>query len=296
MPQSSEQALAANEKNSPRPSPSATVIKVSSRWGLPDGKELWRFRELLWMLIVRDIKVRYKQTVLGLLWTLIQPLALMTVFTLFLGRYIQPAESQVPYHLFVLTGLVLWQFFARALTEASTSLVVNERVVTKVYFPRILVPTAVILAGLPDFLIACLILSLFLIGSGIWTGIVLFWAPFFVILTFAAALGVGLWLSALDVNYRDVRYTLSFLTQMWMFASPIVYPAEVVAQKWGLAGTLVYGLNPMAGAIEGFRWTICDTGDFPLALVLMSMVVTSLLFLTGLYYFQRMQRTLADHL
>ncbi|MEZ6046825.1 MAG: ABC transporter permease [Planctomycetaceae bacterium] len=282
----------------PTETPNRQPIEIgpSSRWSLVDWQELWRFRELLGMLVVRDLKVRYKQTVLGLLWTIIQPVALMTVFTLFLGRYIQPADSQIPYAVFVLTGLVLWQFFARALTEASTSLVVNERVVTKVYFPRVLAPTAVILAGLPDFLIACLILLLFLIGFGVWPGLAILSAPLFVLQTFVAALGVGLWLSALDVNYRDVRYTLSFLTQLWMFASPIVYPAQVVAEKWGVAGTLLYGLNPMSGAIEGFRWAVCGTGSFPITLVIISAIVSALLFITGLYYFQQMQRTLADHL
>ncbi|QDU79197.1 Teichoic acid translocation permease protein TagG [Polystyrenella longa] len=299
MSDSPEQTLApgTNETGNRDEAPRHRIeIKPSSRWGLPDGGELWRYRELLWMLILRDLKVRYKQTVLGLLWTIIQPLALMTIFTLFLGRYIQPADSSVPYYLFVLTGLVMWQFFARSLTDASTSLVVNERVVTKVYFPRILVPTSVILAGLPDFLIASLILGCFLIGSGLWPGLLILFAPLFVILTFVAAMGVGLWLSALDVNYRDVRYTLSFLTQLWMFASPIVYPAEAVQEKWGLPGTVLYGMNPIAGAIEGFRWTIFTDGPFPMALVVMSSLVTCLLFISGMYYFQQMQRTLADHL
>ncbi|MAT16545.1 MAG: phosphate ABC transporter permease [Planctomyces sp.] len=295
MSQSSEPTLSADESGRQASAP-RTVIRPSNRWGLPDGGELWRYRELLWMLILRDLKVRYQQTVLGLAWTVIQPVALMTIFTLFLGRYIQPAENAVPYHIFVLTGLVLWQFFARALTDASTSLVVNERVVTKVYFPRVLVPTSVILAGVPDFLIASLILLLFLFGTGLVPGIVILAAPLFVLLTFIAALGVGLWLSALDVNYRDVRYTLSFLTQLWMFASPIVYPAEVVHEKWGLAGTLVYGLNPMAGAIEGFRWSITGAGEFPSTLVTVSVLVSGLFIITGLYYFQQMQRTLADHI
>lgn len=256
-----------------------------------DLRELWDYRELLSILVWRDIKVRYKQTALGAAWAVLQPLGAMLVFTFFLGKLAHVPSDGIPYPVFAYSGLLIWQFFSRALTEASMSLVVNERVITKVYFPRLLVPSSVVLAGLMDFAIAFVLLLglMTFYGLGISWNIVL--APLFLLLAMAAALGVSFWLSALDVKYRDVRYTLPFLTQIWLFTTPVVYPSSLVPEwlrPW-------YGLNPMVGVVEGFRWSLLGIVRAPdLAMIAISTVVVGLVFAGGVIYFRMMERTLAD--
>ncbi len=255
-------------------------------------RELWQYRELLYILIWRDIKVRYKQTVIGAAWAVIQPFFAMVVFSLFFGQLAKIPSEGLPYPIFAYAALLPWQFFAKALTEASTSLVVNERVITKVYFPRLLVPTAVVLAGLLDFAIAFLIL----VGMMFFYGIMPSWAvltiPFFLLLALMTALGVSFWLSALDVEYRDVRYTLPFLTQLWLFATPVVYPSTMVPEAW----RALYGLNPMVGVIEGFRWALLRATPPEPMMLTVSVLATAVVFIGGLIYFRRMERTMADRI
>ncbi len=236
-----------------------TRIEPGKGWISLGLKDLWQYRELLFFLAWRDIKVRYKQTALGAAWAVIQPLFTMLVFTLFFGRLAKVPSDGIPYPLFSYTALLPWQLFAYALTESSNSVVANERLITKVYFPRLVVPLASILAGLVDFVIAFTLV----IGMMIWYGVRPTWAvltlPFFVIFTMATALGVGLWLSALNVQYRDVRYTLTFIVQFWLIASPVAYSSTLVPARW----RPFYGLNPMAGVIEGFRWALLGKAQAP---------------------------------
>jgi lipopolysaccharide transport system permease protein len=269
---------------------SHTRIEPSKGWISLGLKDLWQYRELLFFLTWRDIKVRYKQTALGAAWAVIQPLFTMLVFTLFFGRLARVPSDGIPYPLFSYAALLPWQLFAYALTESSNSVVANERLITKVYFPRLVVPLASILAGLVDFVIAFTLV----IGMMVLYGIRPTWAiltlPFFVVLAMATALGVGLWLSALNVQYRDVRYTLNFIVQFWLFASPVAYSSTLVPTRW----RPFYGLNPMAGVIEGFRWALLGKAQTPGAMLWVSVVVVALVLVGGLYYYRRMEKTFAD--
>jgi len=265
-------------------------IEPSKGWISLGLKDLWHYRELLYFLAWRDIKVRYKQTALGAAWAIIQPLFTMLVFTLFFGRLAKVPSDGIPYPLFSYTALLPWQLFAYALTESSNSVVANERLITKVYFPRLVVPLASILAGFVDFVIAFTLV----VGMMIWYGVKPTWAiltlPFFVFLAMATALGVGTWLSALNVQYRDIRYTLNFIVQFWLFASPVAYSSTLVPARW----RPFYGLNPMAGVIEGFRWALLGKAQAPGAILWVSVVVVTLVLVGGLYYYRRMEKTFAD--
>jgi len=267
-----------------------TRIEPSKGWISLGLKDLWQYRELLFFLTWRDIKVRYKQTALGAAWAVIQPPFTMLVFTLFFGRLAKVPSDGIPYPLFSYTALLPWQLFASALTESSNSVVANERLITKVYFPRLVVPLASILAGLVDFAIAFTLV----IGMMAWYGVRPSWAvltlPFFVIFTMATALGVGLWLSALNVQYRDVRHTLTFIVQFWLIASPVAYSSTLVPARW----RPFYGLNPMAGVIEGFRWALLGKTQAPGAMLWVSVIVVALVLVGGLYYYRRMEKTFAD--
>ena len=266
----------------------STIIRPSG--ARPNLGEVWAYRELLYFLVWRDLKVRYKQTVLGIAWAVLQPLATTLVFAIFLGRLAGVPSDGVPYPVFAYAAMLPWQLFAHALTESSNSLVANERLITKVYFPRLVIPLATILAGLIDFAIA------FVVGIGLmaWYGIVpgplIAAVPLFVVLAVLTALAAGLWLSALNVEYRDVRYTLGFLVQIWLFATPVAYPSSLVPERW----RALYGLNPMAGVVEGFRWALLGHGQPPGALLVVSTVVTFVVLAGGLWYFKRMERTFAD--
>ena len=269
---------------------SPLFIRPASGWAPLNLTELWEYRELLYFLTWRDIKVRYKQTVLGAAWAVIQPLGMMLVFTIFFGRLVGVPSDGLPYPIFAYTALLPWQLFSRALTSSSTSLVANERLITKVYFPRLLIPVSAVLASLVDFAIAFVLLLGMMVFYGIVpTGSVLM-LPLFVLLALMTALGIGFWLSALNAQYRDVRYTLPFLTQFWLFATPVVYPSSLVPEQW----RLLYGLNPMTGVVEGFRWTLLGKGAGLEHMLAVSVIAVLSTFIGGLYYFRRMERTLAD--
>ncbi len=266
-----------------------TIRAADKSWSLHWG-EIWQHRELLYFLTWRDIKVRYKQTVLGVAWAILQPLAIALSLTLFLGRVVHVPSGELPYPVFAYTGMVLWQLFAQSLTESSNSILTNERLISKIYFPRILVPLSAVLASLFDFAISLLVLALFLICFRIAPAPSAALLLLFVLPATLSSLGAGLWLSALNVKYRDVRYTVNFLTQFWFLATPIAYPTGVVPERW----RPLYELNPMVGAVEGFRWALRGQGAFPAQAVAFSMITAAALSMTGLYYFRKTEDTFAD--
>lgn len=268
----------------------ATVV-VEPRKGLSLRlKELWEYRDLLYFLVWRDIKVRYKQTALGAAWAILQPLLATIVFSIFFGRLAKVPSDGIPYPVFAYVGFLPWQLFAYSLTESTNSLVTNQNLIRKVYFPRLLVPLSAVLAGLVDFAIAFMVLLALLLKYGIVPKASIVVLPVFLLLAVASALAVGLWLSALNVQYRDVRYTIPFLTQLWMFATPVVYPSSLIPARW----RSLYGLNPMAGVVEGFRWAMLGKSGNPGLLIWVSAAVVVLMLIGGLIYFRRMESTFAD--
>ena len=266
------------------------IIEPSSGWVSLKLGELWNFRELLYFLVWRDIKVRYKQTALGAGWAIIQPLLTMVVFSLFFGKLASMPSDGVPYPIFSFAALVPWTFFATGLTLSSQSLVGSANLLKKVYFPRLAIPIATVLSGIVDFVLAFAVLICMMLYYDITPSSRIVWLPLFLLLALCASLGVGLWLSALNVQYRDVRYVVPFLTQIWLFATPIAYPASLLPEPW----RTLYGLNPMAGVVRGFRWALLDTPGSPLNIALMSSTTAIILLISGLFYFRRMERTFAD--
>ena len=265
------------------------MVRPGGGWTSLGLRELWEYRELLYFLVWRDIKVRYKQTILGGAWAIIQPFFIMIVFSIFFGRLARVPSDGLPYPVFTFCALLPWQLFAQALSESSNSLVANERLITKVYFPRLVVPLSAVLGGLVDFAIAFVVLLAMIAYYGITPHLAVLALPLLVLLAVMTAFGVGLWLSALNVQYRDVRYTLTFLTQFWMFSTPIAYPSSIVPERW----RSLYGLNPMAGVVEGFRWALLGTQP-PGPMLAVSVVAVILILVGGLYYFRRMEETFAD--
>lgn len=266
------------------------VIRPTSGW-VPLGlRALWEYRELLYFLTWRDIKVRYKQTVLGAAWAIIQPFMVMVVFSIFFGFLAKVPSDGLPYPIFTFCGLLPWQLFAHALTESSHSLIANEKLITKIYFPRLIIPLSAVLAGLVDFVFAFIVFLGMMVYYGVMPSSAVWALPFFVLLSVTTALGAGLWLSALNVEYRDVRYTVPFITQVWLFISPVAYPTSLVPEPW----RLLYGLNPMVGVIEGFRWALLGKGDSLGNMLAVSVGVAVLLLISGLFYFRRMEKTFAD--
>lgn len=253
-------------------------------------RELWEYRELLYFLIWRDIKVRYKQTALGASWAIIQPFCTMLVFSLFFGHLGKIPSDNIPYPIFTFAALVPWTFFANGLGQSSNSLVGNANLITKIYFPRLIVPLAAVFSGIVDFLLAFVVLLGMLFYYGLAPTLHVLWLPLFLLLALVTSLGVGLWLSALNVEYRDVRYVVPFLTQFWLFATPIAYPSSLLPQPW----RTVYGLNPMVGVVEGFRWALLGTGAAPGPIIAVSSVVAVVALVTGAFYFRRMEKTFAD--
>lgn len=265
-------------------------IRPSGRWRFLDVSELWAYRELIYFLTWRDIKVRYKQTAIGIVWTIIQPVAMMLVFTLFFGKLAKIPSDGAPYPLFAYAALLPWQLFSRAITESTNSLITDQRLITRVYFPRIIVPTATTLAAMVDFLVSAVLLLVLMAVYRVAPGPQLLWLPFFGLLMLVTTLGVGFWLSALNVEYRDVMYTVPFLNQFWLFITPVVYPSSLVPEKW----RPLLGLNPMAGVVEGFRWAFLHTGEAPGATVATSTAVAVGLFVSGIVWFRRRERTFVD--
>ena len=267
-----------------------TIIEPKKGWIPIDFREIWNYRELFYFLTKRDIKVRYKQTVLGGLWAIIQPLFTMIVFTLFFGRLAKMPSDGIPYPIFVYAGLLPWTYFANAVSASGNSIVGSANLITKIYFPRIIVPASASLAGLLDFFVAMIVLGGLMIYYQFIPGLAILLFPFLVGLTFLCAVGVGLWLSALNVQYRDIRYVIPFLIQLWMFVSPVIYPVSMVGKKyqWLLA------VNPMGGIIKAYRASIL--GHLPVDWLLLgiSTVIILSIFFGGLFYFRRMERFFAD--
>lgn len=265
-------------------------IRPSRRWVALNLRVLWAYRELLYFLTWRDIKVRYKQTLLGASWAIIQPLSTMLLFTLFFGKLAKIPSDGIPYPIFAYAGLLPWTFFSNAVTNSGNSLVGSSNLITKVYFPRMIIPGAAVGAGLVDFAIAFVVLG----GLMIYYGVALTWSllalPLLIALTALLALGVGLWMSALNVKFRDIRYALPFLIQLWMFASPIIYPASLMPQKW----RWVLWINPLTGIIEGFRASLLGRTPFNWTSITISVAITLGVLVSSAYEFRRMERTFAD--
>jgi len=267
-----------------------TIIRATrGRIGI-DFKELWRYRELLYFLIWRDIKVRYKQSLLGAGWAILQPLLTMIIFTVFFGRWAGIPTDDVPQPVFYFAGILPWQLFQSGVSKAGTSLVASRNLITKIYFPRIAIPVAPIIAGLLDFALAFIILIGLMLFYAIVPTTSLWTLPLFLLLTIITAMGVGIWLAGLNVTYRDVGYVIPFLLQVWFFLSPIVYSANIVPENL----QPYYGLNPMAGVIQGFRWAILGTGQPESSDLIASIGIALLLLISGVIYFKRMERTFAD--
>ena len=268
------------------------VVRRQARpgWVAIDFAELWQYRELLIFYAVRDIKVRYKQTLLGAAWAILQPVLTMVVFSIFFGKLAGVPSDGLPYPVFSFCGLLPWQLFAFALTQSSNSLVQNAHVLTKVYFPRLIIPFASVIAGLVDFAIAFVVLVGIMLYYDVIPGWALITLPLFVVLALAAALSVGLWLSALNVKYRDVCYTIPFLSQFWLFVTPVAYSSSLVPSKW----QAVYAINPMVGVVEGFRWALLGKSAPPGDMLIVSVAATAILLAGGLFYFARMEKTFPD--
>ncbi|MGB7283461.1 MAG: ABC transporter permease [Candidatus Acidiferrum sp.] len=252
--------------------------------------EVWAYRELLYFFVWRDVKVRYKQTAIGVAWVVLQPLLTMSVFTLFFGRLAKLPSDGLPYPVFYFTALVPWNYFATALQACTAVVVLNQQVITKVFFPRLVLPISAVISGLVDFAIGCGVLAVVLAIYRMRPGMAVLWLPALLLLTVLTALGVGLWMAALNALYRDVKYVVPFLMQFWMFASPVAYPSSLVPVKW----RWLYGLNPMAGVIDGFRWTLTGHGTPPGPILLASTAAVVVVLVGGLFFFQRMEGAIAD--
>jgi lipopolysaccharide transport system permease protein len=273
-----------------QPPSNVTEITPASGWAPLKLRELWTHRELLYFLTWREIKVRYKQTALGVAWAVLQPLFTMLIFTIFFGKLAKMPSDGIPYSVFALTALTPWTFFANGLTTSSNSLVSNANLITKVYFPRLAIPIAAVFSGAIDFLLSFALLMMYVLYRGYWPTWKILWLPGFALLAVVTSLGVGLWLSALNVEYRDVRYTVPFLAQVWLFSTPIAYPSSLMHGPW----RTVYGLNPMVGVVEGFRWAILGSGRPPDAMFFVSCLAAAALLASGAFYFRRMEKGFAD--
>ncbi len=276
--------------------PALVRIEPSRGWTALKLKEVWAYRELLYFLVWRDVKVRYKQTVLGAAWAILQPLMTMLVFTIFFGRLAKVGSDGLPYPIFSYAGLLPWTFFAQGLSQSSGSLVGSANLLKKVYFPRLVIPISAVLGGLVDFAISLAVLVGMMAYYRIWPSVTIIFLPLLLLLAVASALGVGIWLAALNVEYRDVRYVVPFFVQIWLFVTPVIYPASKVAGKLAELGlpAWLYGINPMVGVVEGFRWALLGTGSRPGPLILAGAVVTAGLLVSGTMYFRKMEKTFAD--
>lgn len=274
----------------PAPVKPTVRIEPAQGWLALELREVWAYRELLTFLVWRDVAVRYKQTALGAAWAILQPLLTMVIFTIVFGNFANMPSDNLPYPIFAYTALLPWNYFAQAINRSGGSLVGNANLISKVYFPRLIVPIAAAIAPLVDFVVAFVIL----IAMMLWFGVAPNWGvlalPLFLLLALLTALAVGLWLSALNVRYRDVAYTIPFLVQFWMYASPVVYPVSLVPEQW----RLLFSLNPMTGVIEGFRWALLGKASPDFGVMAMSVLVVLGLLFSGLIYFKRMEQTFAD--
>jgi lipopolysaccharide transport system permease protein len=278
--------------STPAARPLVRIAPPSGWWAVP-FREIWDYRELLYFLVWRDIKVRYKQTAIGVAWAVLQPVLTMAIFWLFLGKLAHLPSDGLPYPVFYFAGLVPWTYFATSLNYSTNTVVTHQSLLTKVYFPRLVLPISAVLSGLVDFSIGFVLLLVVTLGYHIVPGISLLWLPLLLLLAICTALGVGLWLSALNALYRDVRYVMSFLVQFWMFASPVMYPSSLVTKHYP-GWAWLYGLNPMAGVVDGFRWALTGQVRPPGVLVLVSATMVAVVLAGGLMFFHRMEGTMAD--
>jgi lipopolysaccharide transport system permease protein len=283
-------SVVANEPNRMVEDLPVLHIKPSHGWVSLQLGEVWDYRELLYFLIWRDIKVRYKQTSLGAAWAIIQPFFTMLVFSLFFGRLGKMPSDGLPYPVFAYAALVPWTFFAQGLTQSSDSLVGSGNLIKKVYFPRLVIPLGAVSAGVVDFALAFLVLIAMMFYYHVTPTMNVIFLPLLLLLALITSLGVGLWLSALNVKYRDVKYVVPFVTQFWMLATPIAYSSSLLSEPW----RTVYGLNPMVGVVEGFRWALLGINTAPGAMVWVSAIMSVLILVGGAFYFRRMEKTFAD--
>ncbi len=267
-----------------------TIIRPQAAWRLMNFREFWAYRELLYFLVWRDVKVKYKQTVLGAAWAIIQPFFTMVVFSIFFGRLAGIPSDEVPYPIFAYAALVPWMFFANGLSQSANSLVGNANLVTKVYFPRIALPVSAVLSGSVDFVLAFVVLLGMMLFYGITPTVHVIWLPFLALLALVTSLGVGLWFAALNVQFRDVRYVIPFFIQVWMFATPIAYPSSLLDERW----RMMYGLNPMVGVVEGFRWALLGTETRPGPIIVVSALAAITVLFAGMVYFRKLERSFAD--
>jgi lipopolysaccharide transport system permease protein len=273
-------------------------IEPSKGWIPLRLGELWQYRELLYFFVWRDLKIRYKQTIMGASWAILQPLFTMVIFSLFFGRLAKIPSDGIPYPIFSFTALVPWTFFSNGILQASNSLIINSNMIKKIYFPRLTMPTAAVIAGVVDFVLAFFVLLVMvfvlnLIPSynyNLDISINILYLPLFLLLAFITTLGVSYWLSAMNAQFRDVRYIVPFIIQAWLFITPIAYPSSLLSQPW----KTIYGLNPMAGVVEGFRWTLLGTGTAPGSMIFVSAAAAIILLVSGVYYFRKIDTTLAD--
>jgi len=275
----------------PSANPTAPILIEPPRgWEALELREIWRYRELLYFLAWRDVKVRYKQTAIGASWAILQPLVTMVVFSVIFGSLIQVPSGGVPYPIFSYAALLPWTFFAGALTRSGNSLVYDANLVSKVYFPRMILPFAAVLSLLVDFAIAFIILLGMMLFYGIIPGAAVITLPFFFLLAFMTSLGIGLWLSALNVKYRDIAYIIPFLAQFWLFVTPVAYPSTIIPEHW----RFLYSLNPMVAVVEGFRWALLGQQNVQGEFIFLSTMVVVTLFIGGLFYFRRVEAEFAD--
>jgi lipopolysaccharide transport system permease protein len=265
-------------------------IQPTKGWTSLKLGEVWDYRELVTIFVWRDLKVRYRQTVVGVLWAVLQPFLTMVIFSIFFGRLAGVPSDGIPYPIFSYAALVPWTFFANSMGQASNSLVSNADMIKKIYFPRLTMPLSAVLAGLVDFVLAFVILLGMMLFYGYLPTLNSLWLPLFLLLAFITALGVGLWFGAMNVKFRDVRYMVPFITQAWLFATPVAYPSSLLSEPW----RTLYGLNPMVGVVEGFRWALLGTDTAPGPMIVVSFVVALVILVSGFYYFRRTEKTFAD--
>jgi lipopolysaccharide transport system permease protein len=276
-----------NSKISPSPT---LVIRPSRGWVAIKFRELWKYRELIYFFVWRDIKVRYKQTALGAAWAIIQPFFTMVVFSVFFGRLVKVPSDGIPYPIFSYCALLPWNYFAEAMNRASNSMIESSNLIKKIYFPRLVVPLSGVFSGLLDFIIAFTVLVAMMFYYRITPNVNLLWFPVFLLMAIITALGVGLWLSAMNVKYRDIRYVIPFLTQAWFFVTPVVYPSSLLSGFW----KTIYGLNPMVSVVEGFRWALLGKQQPSGGMLAVSAMMVLILLISGAFYFRRMEKTFAD--
>jgi lipopolysaccharide transport system permease protein len=266
------------------------IIKPSRGWVNLQLKDVWEYRELLYFLAWRDIKVRYKQTVLGAAWAILQPFLTMVIFSIFFGGLAGVPSDDIPYPIFSYAALVPWMFFANGLTKSTQSLVSGANMVKKIYFPRLIMPMSAVFSGLLDFILAFVVLLAMMLYFNVVPTLAIVWLPLLLLLGLVTSLGVGMWLTAMNVQFRDIRYVMPFIVQAWMFATPIAYPSSLLDEPW----RTVYALNPMVGVVEGFRWALLGVDTQPGPMILVSSVVAIGLLVSGAFYFRRMEKSFAD--